>query len=107
MRSPTKRPHPLIVVDSDNNNDGSYSQNNNQEQSNSGNSYSDNTDKGSSGSASYPTVKKESKLFLLDEYSTFDKCLNACNEYISGSNAMCIPYPESEQIKTGYLAIFQ
>lgn len=97
----------IIVIDSDNSNSGSYSQNNNQEQSNNSNPYSDNTDSGSSGSASYPSEKKESKLFLLDEYSTFDKCLNACNEYISGSNAMCIPYPENEQIKTGYLAIFQ
>ena len=97
----------IIVIDSENNNSGSYYQNNNQEHSNNGNSYSDSKDEGSSGSASSPSVKKESKLFLLDEYSTFDKCLNACNEYISGSNAMCVPYPENEQIKTGYLAIFQ
>lgn len=68
-----------------------------------GNSYSNESNITNSPSS----TKKETKYFSIDEYSSFDQCLNACNSYISGSNAMCVPYPANEQIKKGYEAIFQ
>lgn len=52
-------------------------------------------------------MKKESKKFDIDDYEDFNACLAACNKYISGSNAICTPYPQEEQIKQGYIAIFQ
>lgn len=49
---------------------------------------------------------KSPKTFSIDDYSSFEECLNACNLYIIGSNGLCSPYQE-DGINKGYRATFQ
>lgn len=50
-------------------------------------------------------ISKETRRFSIDDYNSFDECMNACNLYIQGNNGMCIPY-KKDGLNAGYEAVF-
>lgn len=102
------------VAEAEKNNNSSSGNNNSNGSSNGSSGTPSNPSSGNSGSSgsgssnnggSSSGSKKPPKTFSIDDYDSFDECLNVCNQYIKGNTGMCTPYKEGDIYK-GYKASF-